>query len=129
MGMYTEFYVNVDFVKNPPKEVVETIKAICNKDDRSKYLSDKPVRWSILFNSGSCYTPNTEACFFKFDEISGRWSLLGKGDIKNYENEIEDFFEFISPYVKDEFMGYLRYEGSREPQLFYSKHACVDKGD
>jgi hypothetical protein len=60
--------------------------------------------------------------FLEFDEITQRWSLLGKGDIKNYEGEIEKFFEWIIPYVDGypgDFIGYSRYEEDLKPTLIY----------
>ena len=123
MGMYTEIYVNVDFDENTPDEVIGTIKAMCAKDDRSPFLSDKPSRWSYLFNNGSYYLPLTECGLLTYDDIGKQYSLIGKGDIKNYEQEIQQFFDYIKPYVENEFMGYYRYEESREPVLVYSRSA------
>lgn len=120
MGMYTEIFVNVDFKKGAPSEVIETCKAICNGDYESSYLEGKPGRWSILFGNGSYYTPLTRVANLTFDNIGGHWSLLGKGDIKNYDNEIQKFFDFIRPWVDNEFMGYMRCEEDRHPTLFYS---------
>lgn len=120
MGMYTEIYVNVDLKKDIPEEIINTLKAICDVKPESRYLQDKPSRWPYLFNNGSYYTPNTRVSSLTFDKISRQYSLLGKGDIKNYEGEIEDFFEFIKPHSDTKFMGYHRYEEFEEPTLVYS---------
>lgn len=121
MGMYTEIYVNVDFKKDTPEEVIETIRAMCEKDHTSPYLASKPSRWAYLFNNGSYYLPFTECHALTWDDIGQNYSLLGKGDIKNYSSEIEEFFDFISPWVENDFMGYMRYEEDREPTLMYSR--------
>lgn len=125
MGMYTEIYVNVDLKENTPKEVIDTLCVMCGDDD---WPSDwpHPKRWLYLFNNGSYYTANTSAAELTFDDISQQWSLIGKGDIKNYNNEIQAFFEFISPWVDPQsgdktFIGYMRFEESAEPELFYVK--------
>ena len=120
MGMYTEIFVNVDFKSDTPATVIETIKAMCSLDHESEWLQDKPSRWSMLFNNGSYYTPCTSVSNMTLDEISNQWSLLGKGDIKNYDNEIESFFEYIKPHCENKFIGYSRYEESDEPVLYYS---------
>ena len=120
MGMYTEIYVNVDLREDTPKDVIETLKAMCAKDSESPLLADKPSRWSYMFNNGSYYTPNTECGLLTWDTIGNQWSLLAKGDIKNYEDEIEAFFEWLMPHVEGElgdFIGYTRYEESEKPTL------------
>lgn len=119
MGMYTEIYVNVDFKEETPREVIDTIKAMCEFDPDHPCLSDKPIRWAYLFCDGSFYTPSTSCANLTYNDIGERWSLLGKGDIKNYDGEIESFFEYIRPWVDDDFMGYSRYEEDREPTLYY----------
>jgi hypothetical protein len=117
MGMYTEIFVNVDFKEETPEEVVQTLKAICEKDHESPLLNNKPGRWFMLFNNGSYYTPSTQCAALTFDRISNNWSLIGKGDIKNYEGEIEAFFDYIRPWVEDNFMGYMRYEEDDMPTI------------
>ena len=119
MGMYTEVFVNVDLKKDTPKEVIETIRAMCNKDHTSPSLDGKPDRWAYMFNDGSYYLPRTECGLLTKDDLTGSYSLLAKGGIKNYGSEIEQFFDFIKPWVEDDFMGYTRYEEDREPTLFY----------
>ena len=116
MGMYTEIYVNVDLKEDTPDEVINVIRDVCE----GRTSEGKPDRWCQLGYSMSYYTPNTSCSNLTLDKISGRYSLLLKGDIKNYEGEIEQFFDFIEPHVDDEeFMGYLRYEEDREPTLIY----------
>jgi len=125
MGMYTEIFVNVDLKQNTPEDVIDTLKAMCffvpiSDDEHDTALADKPGRWNYLFSDGSYYTPNTSCRNFTFDDISGSYSLLGKGDIKNYNGEIEEFFEFIAPHVEDiGFIGYSRYEEADVPTLYF----------
>lgn len=119
MGMYTEIYVNIDLIKDTPESVLAVLEAMCNKDYDAVCLKDKPSRWGYMFNSGSYYTPNT-ACGILFqDAFTKEYSLLAKGDIKNYGGEIEEFFKYISPYAYDDFMGYMRYEEDRGPILVF----------
>lgn len=120
MGMYTEIFVNVDLKENTPDEVIDVLKAMCAKDSNAECLKDKPRRWPYLFNNGSYYLPLTQCGNLTFDDIGKHYSLLAKGDIKNYGGEIEQFFEFIRPWCDNEFIGYYRYEEDREPTLVYS---------
>jgi hypothetical protein len=119
MGMYTEIFVNVDLKNDTPISVIEVLTAMCNKDSDAKCLKDKPNRWSLMFNNGSYYHPLTECGRLTCDEISGHYSLIAKGDIKNYDSEIEQFFDYIAPWCENDFMGYHKYEEDREPTLVY----------
>lgn len=127
MGMYTEVYVNVDLKKETPEDVLQVLKAICGELDpetEEKVLANYPDRWCMLFSNCSYYTPSTYCKFLRFDEFSKQWSLLGKGDIKNYGQEIEAFFEWIMPWVdasEGDFIGYSRYEESQSPRLFHKQ--------
>ena len=122
MGMYTEIYVNVDLVEDTPQKVIDVLEAICCSNELPEGY---PSRWEYLFSSGSYYTPNTCVSKLSFSTISKQYSLLGKGDIKDYNDEIVQFFEFIEPYVdklgEKTFIGYYRYEESEEPVLVYAR--------
>jgi len=119
MGMYTEIYVNVDLEPDTPKKVIDTLKAIA-EDDVDNILI-KNNKWGYLFSNGSYYTPLTSCCKLTYDKIAGHYSFLGKGDLKNYYGEIEEFFEFINNYCQDKFIGYRRYEEDETPTIIYKK--------
>jgi len=119
--MYTEIYINVDLKKDTPNDVIGVLKAMCDQECK-EVLVDYPYKWICLFSNMSYYTPSTNCRFLEFDNISNQWSLLGKGDIKNYGNEIEEFFEWIVPYVDGypgDFIGYSRYEEDQKPTLMF----------
>ena len=120
MGMYTEIFVNTDLKGDTPDSVIQVLKAMCERDGDAECLSDNPGRWSYMFSNGSYYTPSTECGKLTFNDIAKQYSLIAKGDIKNYEGEIEAFFEFIKPWCDNDFIGYYRHEGDREPTLVYS---------
>jgi hypothetical protein len=125
MGMYTEIYVNVDLKIETPENIINTLKAMCDMFDHEKTndtLAEFPPRWHCLFSNMSYYTPRTYCRYLNFDNISHQWSLLGKGDTKNYDNEIEQFFTWIMPWVDGypgDFIGYSRYEESTTPELYF----------
>lgn len=100
--------------------VVSLLKQAC--EDRVDM--GKPNPWWFLFRNGSYYTPSTSCALLTFDDISKKWSFLGKGGTKNYAREIERFFEWLMPYVDGEegdFIGYSRYEENQQPELIYLK--------
>lgn len=127
MGMYTEVYINVNLVENVPDDVLDVLEKMCDyKESHEEFFDQKghPVKWDYLFCDGSYYTPRTCCHNLTFDKIANTWSLLGKGDLKNYDNEIEKFFEWIDPYVaanKGEFIGYYQYETEESPTLVYKQ--------
>lgn len=116
MGMFTEIYVNVDLKEDTPEAVIKVLQKICYQD--SKY----PDQWSYLFENGSYYTPFTSCANLSFNSSTSQYSLLGKGDLKNYNGEIEAFFEFLIPWVDGEsgdFIGYNRKEQVKNPTLVF----------
>lgn len=118
MGMYTEIYINVDLKPETPDRVIQAIRQVCNRECPEGF----PNRASLLFNNGSYYTPLTSVANLTFDDIRNGYSLLGKGDLKNYSNEIEFFFNWIMPWVDGspgDFVGYHRYEEHQQPTLVY----------
>ena len=76
-----------------------------------------------MFN-GSAYFTDTTVAELRYNNEAWHWNpyytLHGKGAIKNYENEIGEFFEWIKPWVVQDFIGYTHYEEDREPTLVYS---------
>ena len=120
MGMYTEIYVNVNLKSRTPTEVLSILSAICNNDSEFILSQDKPLMWAYLFCNGSCYLPSTH-CGQLFKYFSS-WALLGKGDLKNYNQEIEQFFVWLMPWIDaeiGEFIGYQRYEECPRPKLYF----------
>ncbi len=120
MGMYTEIFVNVDLKENISPDVLAALCAMCDADSSSPALADLPARWAYMFRDNSYYTPRTWCAKLTFDEINNSWSLLAKGDIKNYSSEIEEFFNWIMPWVdglSGDFIGYFRYEEAPLPTL------------
>ena len=118
MGMYTEIYVNVDLKEDTPKAVIDTLQYICKGNTPEGF----PSRTGSLFQDCSYYTPRTCVSRLTYDEIGKQWSLLGKGDLKNYEDEIKHFFDWIKPWVDGwpgDFIGYHRYEEAQEPTLVF----------
>jgi len=106
MGMYTKMGIQVDLRKDTPKDVIETLNALVSGKDPSLLLTDKPKRWGYMFTNGSLVS---------LGNAGVQLSLLAAGEIKNYNNEIEAFFEWIMPYVdgmEGDFIGYTRYEDS-----------------
>lgn len=80
-------------------------------------------RWSWMFRSNSFYFVPRSIQLFERDDISNNWVLIVRCDLKNYENEIEKFIDWITPYVDmgpDQMFAYSRYEETKEPTIYYT---------
>lgn len=119
MGMYTELIIKCEIKKNLPSEVLEILNYLFgNTEDLPMHLPDHEFfacsRWSCI---GRCYSyyhhPRVVNSF-----VEGY--LFSRSDLKNYEDEIEKFIDWIKPYV-DEFkgkcIGWSWYEEADEPTL------------
>ena len=118
MGMYTEIYINVDLKEETSQQIIDTLREICNGITPEGF----PSRTGDLFLNCSYYTPYTCVSRLTYNETSEQWSLLGKGDLRNYENEINYFFNWIMPWVDGfpgDFVGYHRYEEDQAPTLIF----------
>jgi len=128
MGMYTEIYVNVTLQAEMPEQVRQLLT------EGWKYeggLPDHPFfkceRWGHILSpglgGGSYYfNRNNGYCFTGPDDLSGTYSLLIIKDLKNYDSEIEKFFEWISLYVEGAHhehthVGHYRFEESEAPTV------------
>lgn len=129
MGTYTEIFVNVALKADTPAHVLQ----ILNNPDDAVRLPDHPFfscdRWDQILTgpcSGGSYYFNLNN-FYHFrtiDDISKGAGLCLLQDLKNYDNEIDKFFDWIEPYVAGSdfervHMGHHRYEESEEPTLRY----------
>ncbi len=129
MGMYTELCLNVALKGNTPIEVIGVLKHMLFKrvDNIEEYIPDHPFfktdRWDWMLQCSSHYfIPIATFELSDTNHISEQRYLTGRCDLKNYSGEIEQFIDFIMPYIdayEGEFLGYSRYEEDTEPTLIY----------
>ena len=125
--MYTEIYVKLSLVEDTPKEVVDILKAMMGEGDEPAILPEHELftkgRWRFMLRCSSYYHMPSSVGKLWFDEIAKQWFLLSRSDLKNYESEIESFFDWIYPYAEQntdkQFIGYELYEEECEPTLYY----------
>jgi len=127
MGMYTELVLGCSIKNNP-----EIITAIHWLLDNSKNKTNCPSilpqggRIDWMFNSsGSCYFGGPSGIHhFKYDTISDCYRFSARFNIKNYDEEIQKFLEWLRPFI-DQGSGSrgwyaaVTYEEADEPTLFY----------
>ncbi len=131
MGMYTELVYGARLKENTPLHIIEMLKVIFGINES---LPDKYSDWEDKFPEISCI-PFGGSYYFavqnphsrmSFDDVSKDWTIVVRCNIKNYHNQIENFIEWLSPYVegsgaKDDFLGYTLHEESIAPILIWTK--------
>lgn len=127
MGMYTELVLNVelkDGTADVPRNVIAVLNHLANGADEPDALPDHPFfscsRWGCVLQMSSFYfTPFANT---KFEQRQGNWYLSTRFDLKNYEDEIGHFVDWLLPYVNafpGDFLGYRRYEEDQKPTLIF----------
>lgn len=131
MGMYTEIFISCRIKKNAPEDVITILRSLFDQtvktDEDLKAITIpehalfKCPRWRAIGNCSSYYfVPQATSVMWK-DDIAGQWFITSRSDLKNYDNEIELFFDWIMPHVDEcggQFIGYSRYEEENMPVLF-----------
>jgi hypothetical protein len=129
MGMYTEFHFNAELKQNVPLEVIAVLRFMLSNDkEYAGKLPDSPLfqtdRWRWMLQMNSYYFPADTHSTLRYDNIGRNYHLCIRCNLKNYDNEINKFVDWITPYLdvasdQDEFVGFQRYEERREPSLIF----------
>jgi hypothetical protein len=129
MGMYTELNIGVAFKEDTPKEIIDAVKyLLC--ETKEKPCIDHELfgcpRHRMVLTGDSFYFDSISDSKMEYNDIDGQYHLNVRSNLKNYDSEIENFLDFISPYIEtDEFIGYMRYEESEKPTLIYIDNGIV----
>lgn len=126
MGMYTEINICFDLIKNVSKDVVDILYYLINGvsvpfTELPEYDFFKCDRWNMIACCDSYYFDGSTNSKMIFDGISDTWKINIRANLKNYDNEIEKFLNWLKPYIETKgFIGYKRYEECEEPVLIYN---------
>lgn len=133
MGMYTELHFNSRLKRDAPKNVIGILKYMLDKRESLPALPEHPLfktdEWRFMLKVGSYYFDADTHSTLRFDENIGSYYLCVRGNLKNYDHEIQHFISWITPYLdkyEGEFLGFYRYEEDEEPTLIYM-NAKIDK--
>ncbi|ARC67896.1 hypothetical protein P5637_07065 [Bacillus paralicheniformis] len=129
MGMYTELVCAFELLEETPSHIIETLEFMSGqRDEQPDELPDHKLfsegsRWKWMLQSDSYYFDGKTHSEIVNDTLVGGCYVTIRCNLKNYDNEIENFIEWISPFIykKDEnyFIGYKRYEEDNEPELIF----------
>lgn len=124
MGMYTEIFFRAEV----DDEAYNVIRAIHNREDYD--WPDHPFfrtdRFDVITTMSSYYFPQANHVEFARDDsqyVKGQWVSF-RSNLKNYDGEIEKFFDWVSPHCRSSgydktFIGYSQYEEADEPTIRY----------
>jgi hypothetical protein len=128
MGMYTELHYNVELQKDTPQDVLAMLAFMVRDRDDEPALLDHPLfaceRWRYLFTMDSYYFAADTHSTLRLDDISKQYYLCVRSNLKNYDDEIAKFVDWIDPYVDaypGDFLGFFRYEETETPTLIYKQ--------
>lgn len=129
MGMYTDFCFDVNIKKDVPDDVVAMLNQMRDFDRFDlfqKVLPDHPFfkcdRWVQIGHCSSAYFPAEPRFIFEKKSYGDDYVLNLRCNLKNYDEEIKHFINWIKPYVDaypGEFLGFYRYEEATRPTLVY----------
>lgn len=126
MGMYTELYIACRIRGDVPIEVINILNHMFSVDAEPEKLPEhdffKCHRWGCLGTGSSYYfVPESVSCFRR-DSINSGYTLISRSDLKNYDDEIAKFIDWIKPYIEGEpydHIGHYRYEENDKPTLLF----------
>lgn len=127
MGMYTELIFGASLKKkDTPESVIKALRYML--DDLEEKPVDFPLsegRCEFLFTGSSYYfgvsSPVSKMWQDKFGE---NWIISTRSNIKNYGGEIEEFLQWIKPYIESgsgsrDMYAVVIYEENNEPTCYY----------
>lgn len=133
MGMYTELVLGVELKSDPV--VIDTLKLMLDCNIKDKVVTiDHPLfstsRWRSMLRCDSYYFDGQTDSKLVYDEPNEIYFLNVRCNLKNYDNEIELFLDWLCPYIETEgFLGYSRYEEADDPTLIYKENGKIRESE
>jgi hypothetical protein len=136
MGMYTELHFEarlrpdedqlkiIQFLFGECKDTEEEqnkVKELLTLPDHEFFTSQ---RWDWMMRGGSSYFDKQPRQSIRQDSwLKQYWHVSVTCNIKDYDNEIEKFLDWVMPLVEMdayEFLGYTRYEEHVKPTFIWN---------
>lgn len=122
MGMYSELLIKCDVIRSKDPKTEEILKFLfsgeVDMDDQPKDLPDHKFfrceRWFMIGRCSSCYHIPSALSFY-----DGTY-LFSRSDLKDYDNEIYLFLDWLYPSIDEEddrILGWYWYEESENPTM------------
>ena len=128
MGMYTELVLKCQLKENLPVEVMDIIMFMFKGGNRCSPPATLPDH--EFFKCGSWMMIGASSSFYhipwKVNDLEENY-LFSRSDLKNYGDEIEEFVDWLTPYIETggqrTCIGWSWYEGAIEPRLLFTEPA------
>lgn len=107
MGTYTDFSFNVELKEETDPNVIRILEALVNNQDLDG-IENLPNHdffkcdyWACVLGRNSDYYQFRKNRFgtLRHDKINSCYLLASFNNFKNYNNEIEKFLDWITPYM------------------------------
>lgn len=120
MGMYTEVFFRA-YVDEAAADVLQRLRngKLASAPDHPFFSTE---RCSAVVNGGSSYFPDANHFVVTGPALGGQFSVSFRANLKNYDDEIGKFFDWVQPHVfgfEGDFIGYTLYEEDDVPTLIY----------
>lgn len=136
MGMYTELNIAVRLkLSDNALKILEFMAGQSENEDFEKpdhpLFDSETARWKYMLCCDSAYFDHTASSSLVNDRYYAEEDTLERVlnvrcDLKNYNDEIENFLDWIYPYSETGgFIGYMRYEEDEDPTLIYFTNCGV----
>ena len=126
MGMYTELHFNSELKQDTPESVIKILEFMLGNGEEPAELPNHELfdttRWRGMLKGDSYYFDADTHSTLRFDDISKSYYLCVRCNVKNYDDEIEKFIDWVMPNLDKydgDFLGFSRYEETEEPTLIY----------
>lgn len=131
MGMYTELIMATRIQNN--QDVIPVIEYMIGESDIKPNLPEHPLfktrRWEYMLRCDSAYFSGTTHSELECNNLGSSvklYYLTIRTNLKNYDNEIDHFLNWLSPYMEtDGFLGYTRYEEDDLPTLIFNDNGNI----
>lgn len=127
MGMYTEVFFRAEV----DEEAYGIVRQIIQGEDPATFRDTHPLfakaRALAVFAGESYYHPYAYHAYAEDKGGAYGTYVSFRSSLKDYEGEIEAFFDWVTPHVVNSgapgriFIGYSLYEEATEPTLYYTK--------
>lgn len=120
--MFTELILGCSLTKDLPKECVNALNNCINSSDVIIDDFSKKYELMDICYSESAYFGSSSNC--KFEEYPDYYQLSIRSNLKNYFKEIENFLDYLKPYVLlgsgiNNFYAIVTYEEDSYPTIWF----------
>ena len=128
MGMYTELHYNAALREDTPEKVISILKYMTGEEaghyGEPEHELFNCARWEVMLQCDSFYFDAITKSSVTFNTTSEHYYLNIVCNLKDYNNEILEFIDWVDQYtdkVVDDFLGFYRYEEDEVPTLIYKR--------